>query len=760
MNTCKSSVGLNFALVLAMCAIALVSLPMMRAATPSAGTLTGTATLTYSGATTTENPATFDPSTCQTAGYCDVYTLTINLSKSFRAAHPNFRVNIQFGWSGTTNEFDMYDYYGGNDIDTCANSFVTSQLTRLEHPANGVYIIYASQSLGVPTTSYTGTITLEPKPPAITTVAASYTRDPDGKFGPQMFQFTSDNLLVATPTSGAPGQDIEPGIVIDPFGNIFISAIEGVPAGSDFWRSTNFGNSFTYLGQPDDSAGGGDEDLALGFPFANDMLFGDSTGRVYYSSLNLADMNLETTTNEGTSFIPGDSPAKVVDRMWQAGAGTQRVYLTTLQLGADLVGTDSLIVMESDNGGITYPESAIVSQALLAGTPETGFHSNIVTYPGHLGGATPNSAVYTAFSSADAVDLYLASCASPCNLPLTPSIGPPSKLNFTSTLAFTAPPNTTLSNVFTPIAVGDDGTIYIAFSTQQLDSNGNQIGEPIYVIWSKNGGNTWSKALQINNPADSSTTTGMLPWLTAGAKGLIGVQWYGTNVVGNPNDQTTFANAKWEFYYALVDLNGKPSVQYVVASGQATGTPDQQAGVVHYGSICTQGTDCSLSTPAGNRELAEYSEVANDIFGSAHVTFSEDNLTSGSAYAWYTKQIAGPSLRPNVGSGAGYFTLGTSTGNLGFVVEDANVTGTKIRQGYLNYLDTSANIFLSDIVGFTSVSTTKTEILVTGTGILQNGSSVTFKATGITGGPGAGKFSISWPGYSASGSLVQGQIVR
>jgi hypothetical protein len=262
----------------------------------------------------------------------------VNVSNAFRTAHPNFRVNIQFGWTGNTNEFDMYDYFGGGPVATSTNSFVTGQLTRLEHPANGIYTIYSSFSLGVPGTSYTGTVTLQPTPPPIARLAASYTIDPDGKFGPQMFQFTSDLLLVATPPTGSAGQDVEPGIVIDPFGNIYVSAIEGVPAGSDLWRSTDFGKTFTYLGQPDQSAGGGDEDLALGFPFAADQLFGDSTGRLYYSSLNLADINLQTSHDKGSTFLPGDSPAKVVDRMWLAGVGTSRDYLITVQAGADLQG--------------------------------------------------------------------------------------------------------------------------------------------------------------------------------------------------------------------------------------------------------------------------------------------------------------------------------------------------------------------------------------------------------------------------------------
>jgi hypothetical protein len=756
---CKSRFADRCA-VAALLAVSTLILPQaVLAATPSSGTLAGGGTLTYTGATATENPANFDPSTCQTAGYCDVFTLTINVSNSFRTAHPNFRVNISFGWTGNTNEFDMYDYFNGAAVDTSANSFVTSQLTRLEHPANGVYTIYSSMSLGVPGTAYTGTVTLQATPPAIQTIAGSYTADPDGKFGPQMFEFTSDQQLVATLSTGSAGQDVEPGIVVDPFGNIYVSAIEGVPAGSDLWRSTDYGNTFTYLGQPDKSAGGGDEDLAVGIPFAADQLSGDSTGRLYYSSLNLADINLQTSTNEGNSFVPGDSPAKVVDRMWLAGAGTSRDYLITVQLGADLSGTDSLIVTESDDGGITYPNGAVINQAILAGTPETGFHSNIVAYPGVLGGPSPNSSVYTTFTSPDGVDLYVASCAAPCNLPVLPSGGPPSKLNFTSTLAFTAPPGASVGNVFTPIAVDNDGNIYVAFSMQQLDTNGNQTGQNVYVIWSVNGGKTWSKALQVNNPGDPATATAMLPWLTAGDQGSIGVFWYGTNVVGNPNNQAIFANAKWKIFYAFVNTaSSKPALQYVVASGTTTGTADQMAGVVHYGSICTQGLNCNTSVPPGNRELAEYSELTHDPLGMIHMAFSEDNVTAGSAFTWYSKQTAGPGLIPNVGTGAGYFNIGSGTGSVGFLVGTKTVSG--IREGTLNYLDTSAQIFLSDTTGFSTVKVGTNSVQVSGVGTLQDGSSVIFSATGTAGGAGTGAFTISWPGYSASGTLVQGLIVK
>jgi hypothetical protein len=253
----------------------------------------------------------------------------------------------------------------------------------------------------------------------------------------------------------------------------------------------------------------------------------------------------------------------------------------------------------------------------------------------------------------------------------------------------------------------------------------------------------------------------MLPWLTAGDKGNIGVFWYGTDVIGDPNNQAVFANAKWKIFYAMVNTTlSKPAVQYVVASGTATGPVDQMAGVVHYGSICTQGLNCNTAIPPGNRELAEYAELTHDPLGSIHISFSEDNPTAGSAFTWYTKQTAGPGLLPNAGSGAGFFNIGTGTGNFGLLVESHDLSGTMLREGTLTYLDTSANILLSDTAGFSSVSTGANSVKVSGTGTLQDGSTVNFTAKATVGGPGTGAFAISWAGYSASGTLVQGQVIK
>jgi hypothetical protein len=74
----------GFIIAMSITTLAFILTPLMQAATPRSGTLNDSSTkLTYTGTTATVNPATFDPTTCQTAGYCDVFTLTLNVSSHF-----------------------------------------------------------------------------------------------------------------------------------------------------------------------------------------------------------------------------------------------------------------------------------------------------------------------------------------------------------------------------------------------------------------------------------------------------------------------------------------------------------------------------------------------------------------------------------------------------------------------------------------------------------------------------------------------------
>src|SRR2546421_537235 len=69
---------------------------------------------------------------------------------------------------------------------------------------------------------------------------------------PGNFTFAAPQELTGHPPSLAFYQaDAEPEIAIDIFGTIYATAIQGVPGGTDLWKSTDKGNTFVYLGQPD-----------------------------------------------------------------------------------------------------------------------------------------------------------------------------------------------------------------------------------------------------------------------------------------------------------------------------------------------------------------------------------------------------------------------------------------------------------------------------------------------------------------------------
>jgi hypothetical protein len=95
------------------------------------------------------------------------------------------------------------------------------------------------------------------------------------------FTFSTPQALTHPPIPATPGvslkdQDVEPEIKVDIFGNIYVTAIHGVPGGIDLWKSTDQGNTFVYLGEPDGAqdkcnvmgmapcvggAGGGDDSI-------------------------------------------------------------------------------------------------------------------------------------------------------------------------------------------------------------------------------------------------------------------------------------------------------------------------------------------------------------------------------------------------------------------------------------------------------------------------------------------------------------------
>ena len=699
--------------------------------------------------------------------YCDLFTLNLNIPTTLAGSYPNYFLNVSMSWANVQYDYDLYVYYNGNLVGSGTLGAGTNyENVYVQHAAPGTYSVYADNWEVPPNTPYNGiaTLTLTTPPYSFPTRGAVSIDDTAGKFAGTPYVFTPDLRLVGAMSGGCDAaglcaQNVEPGIKIDQFGTIYAAAIQGTPAGTDFWRSANGGQSFTYLGQPDGAQnptfgqatfgglGGGDEDIALGSPFVlvnSNGVTVNSTGRVYLSSL-FADgtgvtppesITVANSIDQGSHWLTSQTSVPIDDRQWTAANGTLNYYISYNDFAAALGGVTNLVMLQSTNGGLTFTNGAFIGKPL--GADISAFQGPIVI--------TPSGTIYDVYTASATNTINLVKCASPCTLPALPLYAG-GNVPFRVTPAFVGPRNMSTVNVFPQVAVDKAGNIYVAWST----------GRNIYLISSSDDGHTWTLPVQVNQGPE--TATALEPWLQAGDNGHVGLIWYGTNVTANsPDNFTAFANASWKVFYALTPnaLSSTPTFYQVVASG-GTDLPD---GVVHHGAICTVGTAC----PSGTRNLAEYSSFTFDANGMANIVFAEDaNSPDGFAMTDFTKQTMGPtSFSTSLGrtSGVGNIVPNGDNDHFKFRVDSTSKGIT----GQLQYLDSGAQLLFtsSSITGF---SESGNQASFSGIGVLNNG--VTQLTVGftvsVTGnhntGPDNDTFSISLTnGYSASGTLEAGNI--
>lgn len=556
------------------------------ASTPTSGTLNAPATsgqstsVTWGGGPYTG--ATADPAAC-TSVTCDNYTLNVNVPATFYSANPNYSVQVAINWSSNTNDFDLYVHdSSGNVVCSSGQSMTTQEAADCGQLASGSYTVQVV-AFATANATYSGNATLGPEPVSPTGKA----RYKNGNF-----TFTSPMTLPGPPDAAFNLQGIEPRVKTDALGNLYAAAIQGIPAGTDAWKSMDGGNSWTYLGQPDGSQvaaasggrglglGGGDEDLAIA-----------PNGTVSINSLWLGSLTQSVSKDGGHTWLvnPVSSNIPEDDRQWIATHGNNEVYLTYKQTGALLTGTESIVALKSFDGGLTFPQTTLVT------TPEMGVQ------PGDQGNieVDPNNGnVYTVFFGSDGKTLYIARSTDGGTTWIV-------KLVYTAT--------SSLVNIFPSVAIDNASNVYIVYS----DSHN------VFLTVSKDQAATWSVPVRVSNGSASKSAIG--PWITAGDAGKVNITWWGTTA-GNNNDPT----AQWKVFFAQ-SLN---ATQAIPTFSQSTIT-----GVMHAGAICTNGTGCA----SGTRNLAEYFAPGVSLNGSELIVYSDD-FNNANPVATFIKQTGGSRL--------------------------------------------------------------------------------------------------------------------
>jgi hypothetical protein len=407
--------------------------------------------------------------------------------------------------------------------------------------------------------------------------------------------------------------DAEPEIKSDIFGNIYVTAIQGIPGGTDLWKSINQGNSFVYMGQPDGAqdhcqtlpqcvaAGGGDDSIAV-----------SNGGYLYVSSLWLGSVTMSASYDGGTGgTVPGQAwnvnPAAATipgdDRQWIASYGPQTVYMSYTDIATGVIDFE-----KSTDGGKTF--GAPVQTYAATSSILSDVQGNMVAdqYNGNI---------------------YI--CFVPLGADNQVYINRSTDGGSTWVLkqAFNGPAGTSNAQVFPTAAVDRGGNIHVAFSNCGAGHTNCQI----QMVSSADQGNTWTSALTVSSGA--ATATAVEPTIAAGSAGVVDVTWLGSAA------STPDVASNWHVFFAQVTnaLSGSPTI----AQNQV------ETNIMHKWDICFNGTGCANNAhqSPGNRDLLEYYSMTIDSDGNANIAYTDSvtNCPDASCitHAFYTKQSAGSS---------------------------------------------------------------------------------------------------------------------
>ncbi len=595
------------------------------AANPASGSISAgtTAPVTWVGTATGTGSAQGE-STCVDGVNCDVYTLTVSGAPSDYAGHI---VDVKIHWTVPADDYDLYIHQGdltGPVVGTSAGGAPGTTEEAVIDPAStgvGTYTIHVVYFTTIsPADQYQGAATIQAQSTAFRHV--NYAKS-NAQFSP--------NVTVKAPVTTSDG---EPSSRTDFLGNFYVCGIRGVPAGVDLWYDDLNPSSPTYdpllrhyhyQGQPDTpqsgiganlgADGGGDVDLAVGFPASpTDM----SLPALAYSSLVAANISVGNTTNPNkvtgnngkrsdftamptyhlnpAGNLSGGAP--VDDREWQEFYGSNAEYILYRTITVPPVG----FIQRSDADPTTGAAGFAYMPAITLGqTDQTGCIS-VDQHDGTVYASFNDGSVFVGMTPTDPTT----------NLPLIDPITGTRAQPVTYTKHQVASDPNGVAHIFFPVKVADDGTVYVAYSNDH----------DIFTQFSTDHGTTWSLPAKVNS---RQSKTNVFPWLATGpTPGSVGIVWYGTT------DQVNDDAAEWRVYYAQTynATAAIPTFYQTLASDHYN----------HAGNISEGGT-----TGTANRNLLDYFQVSFAPDGSATIGYTDDhNDTAGNVFV--THQIGGQSI--------------------------------------------------------------------------------------------------------------------
>ncbi|HID74008.1 MAG TPA: PKD domain-containing protein, partial [Thermoplasmata archaeon] len=360
----------------------------------------------------------------------------------------------------------------------------------------------------------------------------------------------------------------------------------------NLWRSDDHGVSWTFKAKQLGNLGGsGDSYTEVA-----------SDGTLYYTDLYGATVTVDTSTDGGDTWIqnPVASTRVIDDRQWLAIGPTVN--------GLPGMQDETLYLSYNTVEGLVIDRSRITKQALVW-EPSVTVTTNTRARD-FMAVDRNDGTVYLPNYDGDALYMYVS----------TDGAMSFDQYKVTDT-------TNDIQNIFVAIDIDTLGNVYLAWTDQR----------EITMARSTDKGQNWD----LFTVTDTNGTR-VLPGITAGGPGMVGLTWYETSDVGDCND----LNSTWSLYAAIsVDaLSDDPT--FLITPVLVD---------MHRGSIATQGFGATSDRDLGDFFTADVDSLGRLIIVSGRD--DDDGVNTRQSRVVFMRQREGPFLLPDAGPVAAFISV-------------------------------------------------------------------------------------------------------
>ena len=339
------------------------------------------------------------------------------------------------------------------------------------------------------------------------------------------------------------------------------------------WRSANGGKSWKYVGTAGQEVG---PHSPTSTGFSDPDLSMDAAGKIYNTEIDLANVSVFASPDDGQSWPTANPVAASGDRPWVTGAEKDEVFLY-VNLPKQL--------WRSTDGGLTF---LLVSQNFPA--DDKLYVDPLNKKTGLIGGQRSGGVAI-------------------------------SKDDGKTWKAFDAPLGKS-TQFFGAVGIDTKGWVYSVAAGGYSGSNDTTPdGEVTFNYFNRKTEKYAAEPIRIPTPKGDA----LWPWVVAGDDGRAAVVWYQT-LNGKQDEFYIFAAYTTNAHGTTVKCSDGstrrvgPKFQVANASGRP----------VHKGKICLSGTTCNASTnfEGGDRRLGDFFTVNFDHKGSIYIASGDTMLKS------------------------------------------------------------------------------------------------------------------------------------